>query len=1093
MDFEARYKQLNDKQRQAVDTIDGPVMVIAGPGTGKTELLSMRAANILKQTDALAENILCLTFTDAGSIAMKKRLVSIIGRDAYNVSVYTFHAFGSEIMSRYREYFYHGADFQLADDLARHQIVTAILDSLDYNDPLRSRMNGEYTSIGDILTALSDLKRAGLTDVELGLLLDATQATVQAAGETLSEVFAPRISKATLDTLITALPTIEKIVEATPLPGVMPLTDVLVSSLQHAIDAAKSHEKVTPPLTEWKKQWITNDVDKTPILKIQKALPKLRALHVVYGLYLQRMQEAGLYDYDDMIMQVVHAIEVHDDLRYDLQEKYQYIMVDEFQDTNMAQMRILHNLTNNPVVEDTPNILVVGDDDQAIYGFQGADVGNILNFRHTYPGAANITLTENYRSVQPVLDSARAVITQGSERLENHFPELNKTLTAAGKTAKSTLEIVNFATPHDERARVAAAIRKLIDDGVKPSEIAVIARRHDDLVALVGYITELRIPISYDRRDNVLDDEAVIQLELIGRVVTAIGSGDHTQVNALLPELLSHPSWGVEPTTVWQISLAAHKDREHWLEVMQKADATEGLFGWLIAAAGQARHLPLERTLDILIGTTPLDDFTSPFKDFFFSEDARQSDLSNYSAHLKNLTTIREKLREHTFGSKTPKLADFLEFMTQNRATNTRITSTRHIGEEGESVRLLSAHGSKGLEFDHVFIINATDTMWGEKTRGRTSTITFPPHLRLRQNTDAYDERLRLFYVAMTRARAGLHISYASENDSGKETLRAAFLLDNPLPERQETPDGSDKAELDAVEHAWYAPLVNVPQITMREYLAPVLDGYKLSATHINNFVDVTNGGPQQFLLSTLLRFPSARSAAANYGSAIHATLQRAHDHVRLHGSLQPEEDILHEFEKQLERMEFTEDEHRDYLQRGSDTLQTFLAARRNDFTPDQFAELDFARQDARIGDAHLTGKLDVVEFNKEAKTATVTDYKTGGVLTSWDKGQDYQKIKAHKYRQQLLFYKLLVEHSREWHTYTMDEGILQFVEPDPAGTIVDLRLNDIQPEELERFTRLVTAVWQCINDLSFPDTSGYDKTLAGIKEFEDDLLTRSE
>lgn len=113
MDFTTRYQNLNEAQRKAVDTIDGPVMVVAGPGTGKTELLSMRAANILRKTDELPENILCLTFTESGSVAMQKRLTSIIGRDAYNVSIYTFHAFGTEIMSRYREYFSGARNFAL--------------------------------------------------------------------------------------------------------------------------------------------------------------------------------------------------------------------------------------------------------------------------------------------------------------------------------------------------------------------------------------------------------------------------------------------------------------------------------------------------------------------------------------------------------------------------------------------------------------------------------------------------------------------------------------------------------------------------------------------------------------------------------------------------------------------------------------------------------------------------------------------------------------------------------------------------------------------------------------------------------------------
>lgn len=1089
MNFDARYKNLNPAQRTAVDTIDGPVMVIAGPGTGKTELLGMRAANILRKTDVLPENILCLTFTEAGSIAMQKRLIDIIGRDAYNVSIFTFHAFGTEIMSKYREYFYSGADFRPADDLARHRIVTEILDTLEYNNPLRSKMNDRYTAIGDIISAISDLKRAGLTDAEFGLLLDATQTTVDIAGRLLSEVCADRISKATLSALSSILPKIDAIDEELPIEGVTSLKEVLAGSIRHAIEAAENHPKVTPPLTAWKKEWMTNGADKTPLLKVQKALPKLRALQYVYSLYLRIMEKAELIDFDDMIMQVVHAIEVHSDLRYDLQEKYHYIMVDEFQDTNLAQMRILHNLLNNPVVEDTPNILVVGDDDQAIYGFQGAEVGNILYFQQAYPRTTLITLTENYRSVQPVLDGAREVIVQGAERLENHMRELNKTLTSNLKADHMT-EIVNFATAHDERKWIAQSVKSLLDSGTPASEIAIIARKHVDLVALLSYLTEQHVSISYDRRDNVLDDEIVIQLEHVARIVQAISLGQHEEANALLPLLLSHPAWGIDPTCVWEISLTAHKNREHWLETMREHKATQQLFQWLVAAAGQALHLPLERMIDVLLGNATVnEDFTSPLKDYFFSETQRQENLSTYTAHLENLSTIRQRLREHAVDMASPKLADFLDFITDNRDAGTRITSYRHIGEDSSSVQLLSAHGSKGLEFDEVFIINASDSMWGEKASGRTSTIAFPPHLRLRQNTDEYDERLRLFYVAMTRARRGLHVSYANENDAAKEILRASFLLGSSLPQREEPSVDSAEATEEAAAHIWYAPIINIPEVTQHDYLAPVLRTYKLSATHINSFVDVTRGGPHHFLLNTLLRFPSAPSAVAAYGTAVHATLQRAHDHVRATGSLLPDEDIIHEFEKHIDRMPFTDDERRHYLQQGADALRQFLHEKSSSFSKNQQAELDFGRQDVHLDDARLTGKLDVVEFDKDNLTAKVIDYKTGHALTTWDKGLDYQKVRAHKYRQQLLFYKLLIENSRDWRRYTMDEGVLQFVESDGTGQIVDLRLSDINEQELERFKLLIQAVWKRIMALDLPDTSSYEQSYSGILAFEEDLL----
>ena len=133
MDFSTRYAKLNTAQKQAVDTTEGPVMVIAGPGTGKTELLSMRAANILKKTDTLPENILCLTFTESGASAIRERLSSIIGKDAFKVATHTFHSFGAEIMNQYAEYFYNGAQFRAADDLSSYELLRAIFDDLDHS------------------------------------------------------------------------------------------------------------------------------------------------------------------------------------------------------------------------------------------------------------------------------------------------------------------------------------------------------------------------------------------------------------------------------------------------------------------------------------------------------------------------------------------------------------------------------------------------------------------------------------------------------------------------------------------------------------------------------------------------------------------------------------------------------------------------------------------------------------------------------------------------------------------------------------------------------------------------------------------------
>ena len=220
------------------------------------------------------------------------------------------------------------------------------------------------------------------------------------------------------------------------------------------------------------------------IFKTRERQAKLHAVSFIYYQYLSRMQESALYDFDDMILRVVHAMEVFPGLQYNLQEKHQYIMVDEFQDTNMAQMRILFNLTNNPANEGKPNILVVGDDDQAIYSFQGADVSNIINFRHTYQGVKTITLTDNYRSAAPILESAREVITQGGGRLENVIADLNKTLTAHRKSDGSSVTLIETATKHDEYQQLIQSIKTRIENGQPAESIAVLARRNHQFVAI---------------------------------------------------------------------------------------------------------------------------------------------------------------------------------------------------------------------------------------------------------------------------------------------------------------------------------------------------------------------------------------------------------------------------------------------------------------------------------------------------------------------------------------------------------------------------------------------------------------------------------
>lgn len=1087
MSFETRYARLNSSQKKAVDAIDGPVMIVAGPGTGKTELLSVRIANILKKTDTLPENILCLTFTESGQAAMRERLVEIIGKDAYKVAIHTFHSFGSEIISQNREYFYNNAQFEAADELKQYEIIRSIFEELPFSSPLASMQNGEYTHLRDTLRTISELKRnSALTSDELRTIIDQNEAAIEYIEPLLQPIIEARVGKTTAAQLEATLPRIQEYASLQPtLYGVQPFARVFASSMEETLQQALDGS--TKPVTAWKRRHFEADSQKHQVFKDRKRLLKLKEIVHIYYQYLSRMEKAGLFDFDDMIMQVVHAIGTQDDLRFNLQEKYLYMMVDEFQDTNLAQLRIINNLTDNPVNEGNPNILVVGDDDQAIYSFQGADISNILTFSDTYPARRLVVLTDNYRSHGSILAASRTVITQNEDRLETRIGGLSKQL-AAHKEGGGSVVLLEAPNLHTERQTIVANILERINNGAHAHDHAVLARTHADIQSLLPYFAHAGIAVRYEHQENILDTEPVQALIKISELVHALASGNHGTVEALLPEVLAHPAWNIAPQDLWRLSLTAYKNRQHWMEVMATTPAFVPVHEWLVTRAAEAPLLPLEQLLDALMGV-PDKGEASPYYTHYFSEANLTENPRLYIDHLGALRAIRDKLREYT-KAETPKLADFITFISLYTSLGLRIAAFRDtVSSSADAVHLMTAHKSKGLEFDTVYVFNGVDSTWGQSVRSKSSSISYPENLPFAANSNTPDERLRLYYVAMTRAKSHLYLTFSTVNDAEKATLRADFLvaLEAPLHTIEAMVD--IQKETEAAEVAWHAHL-STPSADLKTLLEPTLAAFKLSATALNGFLDVTRGGPRHFLLNNLLRFPSAKGAAAAYGTAIHGTLQRAHVHRKATGEQKPLEDILHDFETLLKTERLSDKDFKDYLEKGSAHVTQFIQSGVLPMTATQKAEVSFAAQGVRLDDAKLTGALDLIDIDEENKTITVTDYKTGTPADDWKRGADYTKVKLHKYRQQLLFYKILIESSGLYSGYTVTQGQLAFIEPDKAGHTIILTMDFSDTDELERTKALIAKSWEKIMQLDLPDTTKYPETIAGILAFEDFLLT---
>ena len=1121
MDFHTRYATLNANQRQAVDYIHGSLLVVAGPGTGKTELLSMRTAQILRQTDTLPDSILCLTFTESGATNMRQRLRQIIGEDAYKIAIHTFHSFGTEIINQHRQYFFRGADAQPADELTQHQIVTGILEGLDWRNSLSAKNNGEFVYTSELIRVISEFKQSGLTPAELRLVMADNQRVIADIAPNIQQVFAAKISKKTIELFA---PLAEKIAErigggnsvtTANLPSsITPYAQVLALSIAHAAQEAIDANS-TKPLTAWKNKWCEKNAAGEFVLKDFATSEKLSAAIDVYEAYGNVLAERSLFDYDDMILSVIQACETRPELRANLQEQFQFIMIDEFQDTNLAQLRLLFDLTGD---EDNPNIMAVGDDDQAIFSFQGADVGNIQRFRQHYHDPKIIVLTDNYRSAADILTAARGVITQGADRLENTIDGLSKQLTAHASGSGARVEVQEFTSASEERAGVAQHIAELIKRGENPAHVTVIARHHKELIELLPYLYRQNLAVNYERHDDILEQDVIQALDKLARVVMAIHQNNLDTANSLLPEVIAHPAFGFSALDIWRLSLHAYKNRELWLESML-ANSTFQPFGeWLLERAKDVPNLPLEEQLDKLLGLEageePLlglrtaiaarassdarREKRSPSKGsslnslaaHYFSPQALAQNPDAYLTTLESLRTLRQKLRDRTTDA-TPTLADFLEFIDLHRSTKTRLTHIRpQASALGGAINLMTAHKSKGLEFPHVFVIGAIDSAWGEKVRSRSRLIRYPANLQLQPAGTSYDERLRLFFVAMTRAKTTLTMTYSQTNDAGSDTMIASFLADHAptIIPAADTP----AAQITVAQTDWSTRLSAPITAKLKDVLAPTLETYKLSVTHLNNFLDVSRGGPQNFLLNNLLRFPSAKSPAASYGTAIHASLQQLHHLLRADHRLPPTERILHYFRTSLESQHLPPDDFELYLDKGTAALTAFLDAKSSDFHDTELAELDFAHQGVIVGGARLTGKLDVADIDKHNKTIFVTDYKTGKPSHSWKGASDYEKIKLHKYRQQLMFYQLLVESSRDYGNFSFTGARLQFVEPDmKTGDIFSLE-DTFSEEELAEFARLINVVWRKITALELPDISGYSADYKGMVQFEEDLLTEA-
>ncbi len=446
-------------------------------------------------------------------------------------------------------------------------------------------------------------------------------------------------------------------------------------------------------------------------------------------------------------------------------------------------------------------------------------------------------------------------------------------------------------------------------------------------------------------------------------------------------------------------------------------------------------------------------------------------------------------LREYRQGEML-KIEDLVSYVDVHKKNGLLVTDNSPYISALSAVALLSAHKAKGLEFEIVFVLSCEDSVWA--SRGMPSKLPMPLNLPIAPAGDDYDDKLRLFFVAITRAKRHLYLTASQKGDKGDEILPLQFISDVPTEYFNEAVLGTEEDKkpeiIEILADSWRA--FHNPPSTIEEktLLGGLLENYQMSVTHLNNFLDITKGGPQAFLELNLLCFPQAKTPSASYGTAVHATIERIYSHVRTEGKTPSKKQVLEWFTTALIKQRLGITDYNEQLERGIKSMTLFYELKKDTFKPEHKIEVNFKHQGVIIEDAHLTGKIDKM-INKSGGIMEVYDYKTGTALSEWKGKTDYEKIKLNNYSRQLVFYKLLVENAREFcDNCKVHNGVIEFVESNNDRDLIVLPLS-IEQDMVDRTKKLIGIVYKKIINLDLPDIREYPQNSKGNLAFEEDLL----
>lgn len=1017
---------LNSAQRQAVEQTEGPVMAIAGPGTGKTHILTARIGQILLHTDAQAHNILCLTFTDAAVNAMRQRLLSFIGSEAHRVHLYTFHSFCNKIIQDNLEVFGR-YNLEPLSDLERVEVIRGLIDALDMEHPLRLGKTNPYYYERHLANLFQTMK---------------------------AERWTTEYLEAHIDAYIQLLPDRPE--------------------YRYKRNAG-SHKKGALKQAHYE--------------KTVKKMEQLKAAVRLFADYQDSLEMRQRYDYEDMILWVLEAFEKEEFLLRIYQEQYLYVLIDEFQDTNGSQSAVVEHLVS--YWSDCPNLFIVGDDDQSIYEFQGARMKNMTDFYERYADTVLlVVLKENYRSSQHILEAARYAIEHNELRIINQLEQLglDKHLIGANPTYAALdipVQIVAYPNQLQEEIALVQQLETLQQEGVCLSEIAILYAKHKQAETLIELLEKRDIAYQSKRKINILELPLIYNLRKLLAYIVQEYQQPYSNEEVFF-EFLHYDFLGISAKDA--ALLTAYMARQ------TKAAYSRRAYDEVPQWRATLRNLPLleklglENAKQVSTFVQFLDESIHQYKDLSLTRFLEY--IFNKSGLISYVTQHKQKLWL------TQVVGTLFEFAKRESAKNHRLDlggllllldhmQANQIGmgvfqvqQTNEGVHLITAHSAKGLEFEYVFMINGVKDYWEPSSKSGRQ-FTFPDTLLLSNTTDAQEAARRLFYVAMTRAKKSLQISYYQYNNKQKIQARAAFIdellqhqgLGLTIEERQ----AKDSAQ-------WQLLLLSEvpkkPQVSLLDTgtLNHLLEGFRLSISALNSYLQC----PLSFYYEYILRIPTVSSAEAAYGTAIHNALHRLFIATmkKTPIELPPVEHFLDLFcyEMSKQRYFLTKKVYEERIELGKRHLPTYYEARQHGWTQQLRQSTVWTEKPFRnveVEGVPITGTIDKLIFQAidGSQALHLVDYKTGKLKENRLQGVSKSQAHGGNYWRQLLFYKILVEHAN-LTPYVVHAATIDYLTPTEEGLFPSRSLQ-FDSKEVTAVQKMIKLTYEKIMAHQFAEGCG--------------------